>query len=331
MGTTLRAAIDTREVITATAGGMCLRGTHHRPKDQARDSLPSSDDKKHTGVLFLSGSAEPRAAFGDSAVHWADWLAECGYRCFRFDLPGIGDSDGNLPRTEPAFMSFLNSGAFCDSVCGISDNLTARFNLRDLIIVGHCSGAVTAIYAGAANERISGLVLLDPYFHLQSDSEFQNSLFAWHWRLIARLVGDGSAPAYLRAVRLHSSLRSLYRRQTLPGILNKPLIRNWNRLVSRNFRILILRSSAFMPKPGAFDFISYHQPFSNDDCRITVKLVEGATHDFAERHIREAVRTHTERWLSAFLQPAKCPENTEHETPAHAAHGLRSGTDPRVH
>jgi len=310
----LKAAIETREVLTVIAGGICLRGTYHKPTDGAPDSMPSPDEKHRTGVLFLSGSVEPRAAFGDSAVQWADWLAKYGYRCFRFDLPGFGDSDGDLPRTETAFMSLVNAGAFSGSVCEITDHIVERFGLRNVVVVGHCSGAVTALYAAAANERINGLILLDPYFHVQPKSEIQNSLASWHWRIIGELVGNGSARAYLRAVRFHSSLRNFYRRQMrLPGTSNLPLIRCWNQLASRGLRILVLRSSSFIPKSGEFDYIGHLQPRSDRDCYFSVKLIEDATHDFAERHTKETVRRYTEQWLRAFLLRERSAETRDTE------------------
>ena len=192
----MKAAIESREIITLNTGGICLRGTHHKPKDQKGDLTPRSG----LGLLFVSGLADPRAGCGDCAVHWADGLAKHGYRCFRVDLPGLGDSDGEVARTEADFMPAINSGVFSDSVCSITDQLIERFRLRNMLIIGHCSGAVTAIYAAAANKRIAGLILLDPYFHLQEGEVKKDSLLNWHWRIIGKLLGNASSRAF--AVKL---------------------------------------------------------------------------------------------------------------------------------
>jgi len=229
-------------------------------------------------------------------------------------------------------MSLVNAGVFAPSVCSIADHLVERFRLHGILLVGHCSGAVTALYSAAADNRIMGLVLLDPYFNLRPESEIQNALLTWHWRIIGKLVGDGSAQAYLRAVRLHSYLRGIYRRKMrLPGASNLPLIRCWNQVASRGTRILVLRSSSFIPKPEEFDYISHFQSVAGRDCHISVKLIEGATHDFAERHVREVVRRYTEHWLSAFPALTGFAEDpgTEYHSPELA--DAVSRTDLRVH
>jgi pimeloyl-ACP methyl ester carboxylesterase len=262
--------------------------------------------------LFLSGGPVPRAATGDAAVYWADRLASDGYRSFRFDLPGLGDSDGDLPQTENAFLSLVNAGAFSGVVSGITDYLVARFDLPGIVVIGHCSGATTALYSAAINKRIKGLILLDPSFQVQPDGEIQNALVSWHFRIIRRLVGDGSAASYLRAVRLHTWIRNLYLRgkhirflwrRGLPSTANLPLIHCWNQLASAGLRMLVLRSPSFTPKPGEFDYVGHLKPIADP-----VKLIGGTTHAFAERQGKEAVRKYVEEWLSAYVLP---PERVE--------------------
>ena len=289
----MKAAIETREIVELSVGGIGLRGTHHKPKRQTRDSTADS------GLLFLAGLADPRAGCGDCAVHWADGLAQFGYRCFRVDLPGLGDSEGEVARTEAAFMSSINAGFFSNSVCSVADQLIERFRLRKMLVVGHCSGSVTAIYAAAANKRIAGLILLDPYFHLQEGEVQKDSLLNWHWRLMAKLVGNASTQAL--AVWLHSTVRSFYRRQMKSlESPNLPLIRGLNELAARKLPILILRSPTSLPKAGEFDFIADFQRRSDHGSYVSTKLVEGATHDFATRDAREVVLGYAKEWLSTF-------------------------------
>jgi pimeloyl-ACP methyl ester carboxylesterase len=325
----VRAASETREVITVCAGELRLRGTYHKPLDEKRDSSPDPEAEKRVGVLFMSAGVSPRAAPGDSAIYWADSLAKCGYPSFRFDLPGLGDSDTDPSTERIDFDSLVNDGAYGRVVSGIANHLVDRFNLKGVVAIGHCAGAVTALYAAAANEHIKGLVLLDPYFHVQQESSVQSALLRWQLGIVKKLVGDRPEQSELRdmGVKLLSCIRNIYgrlkpihqlvRRKTLPSNANLPLIRCWNQLASTEVRMLVLRSHSSTPKSGEFDYIYDLRPPSERDCRFSVKLIEGATHSFAERCGKDAVLKYAEQWLSTCFPVTRCAENrnTEHHSP----------------
>src|SRR6202034_2178754 len=57
------------------------------------------------GVLFLNPLSTPRALIGDTAVYWASSFAAQGYPSLRIDLPGLGDSYGELPKD---LLTFIN-------------------------------------------------------------------------------------------------------------------------------------------------------------------------------------------------------------------------------
>jgi len=322
----VKSAIETREAITVDAGGICLRGTYHKLQGQKSCSAPDPDEENCIGVLFVSPGVLPRAGSGDSAVYWADSLAKCGYRSFRFDQPGLGDSDGDL---SPDFQSLVDIGAYAPAVSDIVNHLVECFNLRGVVIVGHCAGAVTALYSAAGNGRIQGLILLDPYFHGQPRSEVQKVLTGWQLRIIRKLLVDRPLQSKLSdaGAKLLSSLRNVYRRfrpirrivgrNGLPSTANLPLIRCWKQLASTGLPMLVLRSPSSTPKPGEFDYISEFQAVSGRDCRISVRPIEHTTHAFAERHGKEAVRKHSEQWLSACFPLTRCTETRgiEHHSP----------------
>ena len=111
--------------------------------------------------------------------------------------------------------------------------------------------------------------------------------------------------------------QSSARRKRLPSAANLPLIRCWNQLASKGFRMLVLRSPSSAPKSEEFDYIRDLQLLSHGDSRITAKFVEGATHRFAERQGKEAVRKYTEQWLSACFPLTTCAKtpDTEYRAP----------------
>jgi pimeloyl-ACP methyl ester carboxylesterase len=324
----VKPAIETREAITVGACGARLRGTYHKPQGEKADSPLDTDEKKRIGFLFLSAGVSPRAAPGDSAVYWANAYAKCGYPCFRFDLPGLGDSDCEPVTGAIDFDAMVADGYYSPAVCELTNELVERFHLGGVVIIGHCAGAVTALYAAAVNQRIKGLVLLDPYFHVQEANNTQTVLARSHSRIVGKLVGDGPAPAILRSagVSLLSCARAIYhriepirrlvRRKKLPGTANLPLIRCWEQLATAGLPMLVLRCAWYTPKPGEFDYVHDLHPLSDRHCRTSVKLIEGTMHSFEERRAKEAVLKHTEQWLSAFFPLTRCTEarNAEHHS-----------------
>jgi hypothetical protein len=89
--------------------------------------------------------------------------------------------------------------------------------------------------------------------------------------------------------------------------------------MARRLPVLILRSPASLPKQGEIDLIGdLHRP-SDHNCSVRIRLVKGATHDFATLNARELVLRCAQEWLSDFLPPARWPDNSGKETPLAAA------------
>lgn len=269
-------AIETREVITIEAGGFRLQGTYHYA-EEFQESSPCRNNR--IGILFLNSGFLPRAADGDSAVYWADAFSKCGYPSFRFDLPGLGDSDGDLPVLMLDFVHLVNDGRYAPLLSTLTKNLTKRFNLLGVVVVGLCAGAVSAIYTAAESTEIKGLVLLDPYFHLKQANASSHGMRAHMRGLFDRLRYFGL----------------LVLGNRLPRNANLPLIRCWKRLVSTGVPMLVMMPSATKPKAGEFDYLRH---FSQRSDRVVVKRIERTNHSFVKGPGKEAVRTYVEKWLA---------------------------------
>jgi pimeloyl-ACP methyl ester carboxylesterase len=296
----VNAAIDTREAITVSVGGICLRGTYHKCRDTGSGSPVGIGRTDRLGLLFLNHGFLPRAAPGDSAVYWGNSLATCGYPSFRFDLPGLGDSDGDAP---PQMLDFVNSGGYAPVVSAIVEELVARFKLAGIVIVGHCSGSVTALYTAPLTKECKGLVLTDPYFFLPRErTKIRVELS--HWSSWSRLGALVSSVYYLL-----KHIRLLVGRNRPPRNANLPLLRCWNHLSSAGMPILVLKAPALKarglkPRMGEFDYLGYLQSMSGRGSRIAVEFIEGTNHSFADIRGRAAVREHIEQWLSASFPRA---------------------------
>jgi pimeloyl-ACP methyl ester carboxylesterase len=304
-------SIGNRELIVLDGLGVRLRGTYHRPADccfnsQAGDSrvgdstageLAAGQSKlNRTGVLFVNSLSLPRAASGDSAVYWADSMAEHGYPAFRIDLPGLGDSEGEA---TPDLLDTISGGGLAAAGAGVTKQLAERFGLTGIVIFGHCAGAVSALFAGAASAECQGLILLDPYFHLPQAKRPKVRQELSDWARRSR-VGAFLSNSYDRARKL----RLLLRRGVLPGNANSGLLARWKQVATAGMPILLLKAPGIKargakPRVGEFDYIEYVVKLGGRKSRVSVDFVDSADHSFANHAGRAAVERLIAGWLAA--------------------------------
>ena len=201
-------------------------------------------------------------------------------------------------------MRFIDAGSYEAVTAEIVKQVTVRYDLSSVIIMGHCTGSVTAIFAASASPDCGGLVLMEPYFHMlppvRSETREAISIWAASNRL-GRILS--SIFDRLKALRLRMSLH----KSELPGNANFPLLKRWKSLASAGLPILVLKApdpktADAKPRPGVFDYIEYVVRIGGSHSRVDVKVIEGAAHSFADRPGRLAVRQHTEAWLSEHFQ-----------------------------
>jgi len=293
--------IQGRELFTLEVLGNTIQGTCHVPQDESSDVLGKLPTHKGTGILLISGLLAPRAGIGDSLIYWADFLAKDGYPCFRFDLPGTCDSSGAPPAE---LMNFINAGSYEAATVEIIKQIRLRFDLESMILIGHCSGAVTALFAASSCDDCRGLVLLEPYFHLFPPVATKNRAALSEWAASNRLGGIlSNIFDRLKEARLR------LRRSELPGNANLPLIKRWKRLASAGLPILVLKvpaakAAGAKPRLGEFDYLTYVAGIGGSRSRVDIKVIEGTTHSFADQTGRSAVRRYTESWLGEYFSQA---------------------------
>jgi pimeloyl-ACP methyl ester carboxylesterase len=107
-------------------------------------------------VVVLNTGTTHRVGHNRMYVSLARAIAASGYPVFRFDFSGVGDS-------QPS----RNGGPLLESNLGdiraALDWMETSLRARRIILVGLCSGADHAVMYSHTDERIAGLVLLDPY------------------------------------------------------------------------------------------------------------------------------------------------------------------------
>lgn len=151
-----------RKCIEITVQGLRLRGVVHVPSLQANSGLDGM------GVVILHPGFLPRSAQSDSAVTMADTLARNGIPTVRIDLPGLGDSEGDLPEDSFTFIDQVQEGGLADIAFECVERIKSRLGWRRVIVGGHCGGAITAFFAAAARKQNwpAGIFALDVIYYL---------------------------------------------------------------------------------------------------------------------------------------------------------------------
>ncbi len=308
-------AIAGRELIVLDGLGIRLQGTCHLTAESASHSTAGPANREPVGVLFLNSLSLPRAASGDSAVRWAEAIAQRGYPAFRVDLPGLGDSQGTA---STDLLDLINDGAFTSVIGAVSKQLVDRFNLSGVILVGHCAGSVSALYAGAATPECKGLILLDPYFHLPQATrpKVRQELSQWARR---SSVGKHLSDVYDHARKLVLLMRG----SAPPGNANTQLLTCWKQVAAAGMPILLLKAPGIKaqgnkPRVGEFDYIQYTLKLAGRKNRVSVRFIEDADHSFANRLGRAAVEHQLADWLATYFPLPNLARALGNESVAHS-------------
>lgn len=118
----------------------------------AGDAAPASE----TGVVVVVGGPQYRAGSHRQFVALARQLANEGWPCLRFDVRGMGDSEG-------AQRSFEALDA--DIAAAVDHLLACCPTVKRVLLWGLCDGASAALLyvQRRRDRRIGGLVLLNPW------------------------------------------------------------------------------------------------------------------------------------------------------------------------
>lgn len=125
-------------------------------------TMPSTPNGEASPVIFLNAGIVHRIGPHRLHVKIARFLAELGTPSLRFDLTGLGDSrvhngaDGH--NTDHEAQAVADIQAAMDATGKALPHAPNGF-----IAFGICSGADNAYRAALRDERLTGLMLLDPY------------------------------------------------------------------------------------------------------------------------------------------------------------------------
>lgn len=128
-------------------------GTNVRLVGIATAPSPEAVNRQRTGVILLNAGVVHRVGPSRLYVALARRLAQRGFTVLRFDHSGIGDSP---PRDDQLNFDQSSVAETVDAI----NWLAAERQCATFVLIGLCSGTLTAFRAAQVDPRITSLVLL---------------------------------------------------------------------------------------------------------------------------------------------------------------------------
>lgn len=307
----------TRQLLGVQVDGLTLRGTVHHKTAFLRD--PGERNDRPVGVLFLNPGYLPRSARGDLYVRLADQVARQGYPAFRFDLSGLGESEGELPDNVLPFFVKVQNGEYAVEVGQLVHEIVRQHGLGGIVLAGICGGAVTSLFAVRKSlpGDVRGLILLDPTFKTFSAqlppkapkdgmagvwSDAISRIQGTHTRIRGKIVrtniGERMSVAY---AKLKKTARALLFNK-LPANTNMSLIRCWQEQTGGGMPLLVFNADSEVRRLDEYDYSHYLLKGSRDN--ISWINIEETNHSFLEGQAPKILQDTICHWLSTHF-PAR--------------------------
>jgi pimeloyl-ACP methyl ester carboxylesterase len=306
----------TRQLLSIRAGDVVFRGTVHHGAAFTGGFSAGAGNENRVGVLFLNPGYLPRAARGDLYVRLADDLARHGNLVFRFDLSGLGESDGELPDNVLPFFVKVQNGEYASEASLLVREIVRQYGLGGMVLAGICGGAVTSLFTvpKCIPGIVRGLVLLDPTFKTfsaQSPPKAPKTGVARAWsnawsrvratnaRIRAKIVrtdfGERMSVAYALLKKAARTLLS----NKLPANTNMPLIHCWRDQAGAGLPLLVFNADSEARRLDEYDYRSCLLKDSRNN--ITWINIEETNHSFLEGKAPEILQKTITHWMSAHF------------------------------
>ena len=269
--------------------------------------LPEKIEK--TGVLIVVGGPQTRVGSHRQFVLLARCLSDHNIPVFRFDYHGMGDSDGDLSSFEDCEKD-INSAIdiFFESVP----------ELESVVLWGLCDAAAASVFYAPQDDRVKGLVLLNPWARTE---EGEAKAFVKHYYL-SRLLDKGLWKKLLSGkFNFSQSIASLV--GNLKKIFTAPLDQKTNNHSASLFdlniplpdrlyqglsrfkgEVLIIISGDDLTAAEFLDVASSSESWKTlmNGKRITQRIHPDANHTFSRRAWRGEVEKWTWEWLNEKIK-----------------------------
>ena len=296
-----------RETSVAFGPSKSLFGILTEPNE-----VSASDPRSATVILMLNTGCIYRIGPARLYVKMARSWAASGYRAFRFDLNGIGDSK---PVTGLEGISIYARDSTPDVKAAI-DYLVARGCCR-VFVMGICSGSYVAFETALADPRVTGQILMnirllgrqDGYAwqgamqsYYKSTNFYRRALLQadMYRRLIRGQVDVAGIAKRLRTV-LQARVKRTFHQLIRSPAVTQGLLAKLKSLSARGTDTLIIMAA----EDDGRDYVEFHfgtlGSYMRGDANFRMIVVEETDHTFsnteAQQYVIGAVHQHLERQM----------------------------------
>lgn len=167
--------------------------------------LPAQPKPGSPALLMVNPGRTPHVGWARSHVDQARALAAEGHASLRFDLGGIGDSDGYPGAADSIEDVLYSDHAVADARAGL-DWLAERTG-APVVVLGACSGAFAALRV-AADLRVAGIVLVNIQRFVWRPGETVAAAIAGAYPLAGSYIARARDPkAWAKALTTGKALR----------------------------------------------------------------------------------------------------------------------------
>lgn len=287
--------------VSFSCSGANLLGVLHQP-----------EPAKSRGILLVVGGPQYRIGSHRQFVLISRALAAEGYPVFRFDYRGMGDSEGELKGFEH-----------------ISQDITAAIDtfykevpsIEKVVIWGLCDAASAAAFYSPGDQRVEGLVLLNPWVRSEQGAAkaylkhyYIKRLFTlsfWDKVLKGKFDVSGSLQSlFTMMVQSRSSGKVCDDNETpveRTKIDSSPVTaglssRLFHALKGFKGKVLFVLSENDLTAAEFKESVKQSKPFSRliSESRFTTKHLLQADHTFSKREWRDSVIRFTLVWLASW-------------------------------
>jgi len=248
-------------------------------------------------IVMLNAGLLHRVGAARLYVRVARRLATMGFRVIRFDFSGVGDSDARKDSLPFEDSSVLETQE-------VMNYLERTKDVSQFVIIGLCSGADVGFNTSVVDDRVIGVVQLDPYAY---------RTVGYYLRYYGRRVLEFDVWKRFIATRLRHAFekREVTELAVADGeqLVVNPYARDFppkeevavglKRLVDREVRLL----SIFSGGQDAYNYEhQYFHSFSDIDFRglLAVDYLAEADHIFSGLADQQFVLDRSEHWMEQF-------------------------------